>query len=190
MPASIASIVGRACSFEPSARYQSAGQMADELSVALGETPCPQASGAHTRLSSPAFTQQMPSASSRLSPDRGDAGSRGPISPAVSPEGAHGGSGVSSSSDPKRSAKSRSAESGMERTLARVFRGYRRVLPAVGLLPHVFSVSEPAMRMEVGAFRREPSVVAHGLRAGFFLKIQLATEEKTSLALHRMRGRV
>ncbi len=25
-------------------------------------------------------------------------------------------------------------------------------------------------RMEVGAFRREPSVVAHGLRAGFFLK--------------------
>lgn len=26
------------------------------------------------------------------------------------------------------------------------------------------------MRMEVGAFRREPSVVAHGLRAGFFLK--------------------
>lgn len=122
VPASIASIVGRACSFEPSARYQSAGQMADELSVALGETPCPQASGAHTRLSSPAFTQQMPSASSRLSPDRGDAGSRGSISPAVSPEGAHGGSGVSSSSDPKRSAKSRSAESGAwKRTLARVF---------------------------------------------------------------------
>lgn len=34
------------------------------------------------------------------------------------------------------------------------------------------------MRMEVGAFRREPSVVARGLRAGFFLKFSWQLRKK------------
>ena len=58
VPASLASIVRRACSFEPSARYQSVDQLTSDLSVFLGEVPHAPAGRGHCATASRAFSRQ------------------------------------------------------------------------------------------------------------------------------------
>lgn len=132
VPEAIASIVSRACSFEPSARYQSVSQMAGELSSVLGEPMRAvfEVSGRHavespsTRKSSFALSPRnacgggsdVPRADgSFVSHDPSDK-NRGEVF-----GGGRGTTGSSATSGLKRSSKKSSSESWTwKRTLARV----------------------------------------------------------------------
>ncbi len=132
VPDAIASIVSRACSFEPSARYQSVSQMAGELSSVIGEPMRAvfEVSGRHDAEYSSTRRDLFTSLPRNTRESGFDAPRTGRFLAAHDPSGKNRGevfggareaAGPSATSGSKRSPKERSAESGAwKRTLARV----------------------------------------------------------------------